>query len=113
MPEDGDDTATKPAKGGITKTEPNKFGLLLRDLTPQERKKINNKAGVLILNVQGAAVQAGIRRGDVLLAVGDTEVQAADQVNKVFESYTPGKQVALRLMRGDNLFYVTLKAPSK
>jgi len=113
IPEEGDDAAAKSARGGPAKAEPNKFGLMLRDLTPQEHKKINSKSGVLILNVQGTAVQAGIRRGDVLMAVGDTDVQSTDQVNKALEGIAPGKLVALRLMREDNLFYVTLKAPAK
>lgn len=113
MPDDSDDAVSKPTRGGPAKAEANRFGLLLRDLTPQEHKRLNDKAGVLIVNVQGTAVQSGIRRGDVLLAVGDTEVQSVDQVNKVFDGTAPGKLLALRLLRGDNLFYVTLKAPSK
>jgi serine protease Do len=113
MQDDTDDTMAKPTRGGPSKMEPNRFGLLLRDLTAQEHKKLNDKSGVLILNVQGAAVQSGIRRGDVLLAVGDSEVQSVDQVNKVLDSITPGKQIALRLLRGDNVFYATLKAPVK
>jgi len=40
-------------------------------------------------------------------------VQSTDQVNKALEGISPGKLVALRLMREDNLFYVTLKAPAK
>jgi serine protease Do len=113
MPDDSDDASARPSRGGPAKAEPNKFGLQLRDLTPQEHKKINDKAGVLIVNVQGTAVQSGIRRGDVLLSVGDTDVQSVDQVSKVFDGIAPGKLVALRLMRGDNLFFATLKAPSK
>jgi serine protease Do len=113
MPEDNEEAATKPAHGGPAKAEPNKFGLMLRDLTPQEHKKINGKWGVLVVNVQGNAVQAGIRRGDVLMAVGDIDVQSTEQVNKALEAIPSGKLVALRLMRGDDMFYVTLKAPAK
>lgn len=107
MPDETEDVA-KPSRGPA-KAEPNKLGLMLRDLTPQERKKSGLKNGMLIVNVQGAAAQAGVRRGDVLLAIGDTEVQNQDQLSKLVDGLPAGKLVALRLMRGDSLFYVTVK----
>jgi serine protease Do len=107
MPDETDDVA-KPNRGP-TKAEPNKLGLLLRDLTSQERKKFATKTGALILNAQGAAAQVGIRRGDVLLTVGDTDVQSVEQLNKLLDSIPAGKLVALRLMRGDSLFFVTVR----
>jgi serine protease Do len=114
IPEEGDDVSvTKSPRNGSAKTEPNKLGLLLRDLTPQEHKVLNGKSGVLIVGVQGAAVQAGIRRGDVLLAIGANEIQSVDQVNKLVEGIAPGKPIALRLKRGDTTSFITLKTPAK
>lgn len=111
MPEETEES-TRASKAPA-KAEPNRLGLMLRELTPQERKKAGIKTGLLVVNVQGAAAQAGVRRGDLLLAVGDTEVQNQDQLNKLLENVSAGKLVAMRLMRGDNLFYVTVKVAGK
>jgi serine protease Do len=113
IPEQGDEASVKPANNSPAKSEPNKFGLLLHDMTPQEHKKIGSKAGVWVVEVQGAAVQAGIRRGDVLLAIGANEIQSVDQVSKMVEGIAPGKPIALRLMRDDRTSFITLKAPTK
>ena len=111
MPDDNDDPS-KPAKGP-SKAETNRLGLMLRDFTQQERKSASIKNGVLIVNAQGAAAQIGIRRGDVLLSVGDVEAQSVEQINKFLDNVAAGKLVALRVMRGDNLFYVTVKIGAK
>ena len=107
MPDEPDDIS-KPAKAPA-KAEPNKLGLMLRELTAAEHKKIGIKGGLLIINSQGTAAQAGIRRGDVLLAVGETEVQSQEHLNKLLDAVPAGKLVALKLMRGDNLFYVPVR----
>lgn len=112
MPDDNDEANTKSPRGPA-KAEPNKLGLMLRELNPQERKKLSVKGGLLVTNSQGAAAQAGIRRGDVLLAVGDAEVQSQGQLNKLLENIPAGKSVALRMMRGDNLFFVSVKVAEK
>lgn len=112
MPDDTEDAA-KPGKSPVKASEANRLGLMLRELTPQERKKTNLKNGLLIVGVQGSAAQVGIRRGDVLLSVGDYEAQSVDQINKLLEPVAAGKLVAMRVMRGDSLFYVTVKVAAK
>jgi len=112
IPEDTDDS-TKAGKSPAKPSEANRLGLMLRELTPQERKKTNLKNGLLITGVQGSAAQIGIRGGDVLLSVGDYEAQSVEQINKLLETVAAGKLVALRVMRGENLFYVTLKVAAK
>ncbi|MFM9912101.1 MAG: DegQ family serine endoprotease [Methylophilaceae bacterium] len=112
MPEDAEES-TKASKSPAKASEANRLGLMLRELTQQERKKTNLKNGLLIIGVQGAAAQVGIRRGDLLLTVGDYEAQSVEQINKLLEPVATGKLVALRVMRGDNLFYVTVKVAAK
>jgi serine protease Do len=86
---------------------------MLRELNPQERKKLSVRGGLLVTNSQGVAAQAGIRRGDVLLAVGDVEVQNQGQLNRLLDAIPAGKSVALRMMRGDSLFFVSVKTAEK
>ncbi len=112
MPDDTEETG-KSSKSPAKASEANRLGLILREMTPQERKKTNLKNGLLVTGVQGSAAQVGIRRGDVLLSVGDYEAQSVEQINKLLEPVAAGKLVAMRVMRGDNMFYVTVKVGAK
>jgi len=107
MPVDDKDEARAPR--GPAKAEPNKLGLAVRELSPQQKKRINGKNGVLVVNAEGAAAQAGIRRGDVILAVNNSEVQTPDQFAKLVGGVQSGKTVALLVLRGDNTLYVPVK----
>ena len=94
---------------GLNKPEINRIGLLLRDLTPQQKKKLNGKGGLMVMDVQGLAAQAGIRRGDVVLGLNNTEVQSLEQFNKQLAGIPSGKTVAVLIQRGDNTLYVPIK----
>lgn len=97
------------ANKGANKPELNRIGLILRDLTPQQKKKLNGKSGLLVIDAQGTAAQAGIRRGDVVLGMNNSEVQSLDQFNKQLIAIPNGKTVAVLVQRGDSTLYVPVK----
>jgi serine protease Do len=90
------------------KVEANKVGLTLKELTPQQKKKLNGKNGLLVIDCVGIAAQAGIRRGDVVLGLNNTVTQSVDQFNKQI-SAAAGKTVAVLVLRGDSTLYVPIK----
>lgn len=91
------------------KAEANKIGLTLRELTVAQKKKLNGKNGLLVLESVGAAAQAGIRRGDVILGLNNSESQSVEQFNKQINAVAIGKTVAVLVQRGDNTLYVPIK----
>jgi serine protease Do len=109
MPTEGTEVAqtSKPA----AKPEVNRVGLVLKEATAQQRKKLNGKNGLVVLDAQGAAAQAGVRRGDVILGLNNTEVQSLEQFNKQLAGFAAGKSVALLVLRGENTLYVPVKIP--
>lgn len=107
MPADPDEPAS--AAKSQAKPEANRVGLVLRELTPQQKKGLNGKNGLLVIEAQGNAAQAGIRRGDIILAVNNTEVQGLDQFGKILAAAPSGKTVALLVQRGENTLYVPVK----
>lgn len=111
MPTDKDETTS--AANGPARTEPNRIGLLLKELTPQQRKRLNGKSGLLVIDAQGAAAQAGIRRGDVILGVNNTDVQSLEQFNKLITATPSGKTLALLVQRGEGTIYVPVKITGK
>lgn len=110
MPTEGAEVAqtSKP----LAKPEVNRVGLVLKEATAQQRKKLNGKNGLVVLDAQGSAAQAGVRRGDVILGLNNTEVQSLEQFNKQLAGFAAGKSVALLVLRGENTLYVPVKIPA-
>ena len=113
-----EDNATSTArKGGSPapkeKAKPNRMGLVLSDLTDEQRKELDLKSGgVLIEDVVGV-VRGNVQPGDVILAIiqkgTPIEAKSAAQVNEYLGKLDKGASVTLQVRRGDNTFYATLK----
>jgi serine protease Do len=107
MPTDTAETAV-PNKA-TPKAEANKIGLTLKELTQQQKKKLNGKNGLLVVESTGIAAQAGIRRGDVVLGLNNSESQSVDLFNKQINAVPAGKTVAILVLRGESTLYVPIK----
>jgi serine protease Do len=84
-----------------------KLGLAVRKLTPDEEARMNGEQGLFVERAEGAAAAAGLRRGDVILAVGSTPVNSADQLVELAEK--SGNTVALLVQRNNQRTYVPLQ----
>jgi serine protease Do len=107
MPNDPNEAA--PSLKPAPKAEANKVGLTLKELTPQQKKKLNGKNGLLVTESTGVAAQAGIRRGDVILGLNNSESQSVELFNKQINAVPAGKTVAVLVLRGENTLYVPIK----
>lgn len=106
MPTEQPEAAVGPKESA--KAEANRIGLTLKELTSQQKQQLG-KNGLLVLEAQGTAAQAGIRAGDVILGMNNSEVQSLDQFNKQISAVPAGKTVALLVQRGENTLYVPIK----
>ena len=91
------------------KADVNRLGLVLKEAPPQQRKKMNGKKGLLVVDAQGSAAAAGIRRGDIVLALNNSEVESAEAFAKDVSTIPNGKTVALLILRNDETLYVPVK----
>lgn len=107
MPSDPNEIAQ--SNKSAPKVEANKIGLTLKELTAAQKKKLNGKNGLLVIESTGAAAQAGIRRGDVILGLNNSETQSVEQFNKQINAVAAGKTVAVLVQRGENTLYVPIK----
>ncbi len=111
-----DATTPQPRRGGPApkeKGKPNRMGLVLSDLTDEQRKELDLKSGgVLIEDVVGV-VRGNVQPGDVILAIiqrgTPVEAKNAAQVNEYLGKLEKGASVTLQVRRGENSFYTTLK----
>ena len=88
--------------------EADSLGLAVRELTPQEKQQLNGEQGLFVERAEGPAAAAGLRRGDVILAVGSTPVSSVEQLVEL--SKQAGKTVALLVQRDNQRTYVPLQA---
>ena len=104
---------TAAAKSPSPKDKPaNRLGLVVRELTAEQRQALGVKNGLLVESVSQPAAESPIRRGDVITAVGRTEVTSVEQFNKLVQQQKPGSTVALLVRRGENAIYVPVEIAS-
>ena len=73
--------------------------------------KIGTRWRVAVSETGGAALDGGIRKGDILLAIDDMEIKDGVQLkNYLIERTVPGQKVAVKVLRGqtEHIQYVTL-----
>ena len=110
-----------PLRGGKRgkQAEPatsNRLGLQLSELGAEQKKELKAPGGVLIEDIRGAALNADLRPGDVILAViakgQQTEIRSVEQFNKLIGQIDKGATITLRVLRGDSQTFVSIKGHS-
>ena len=81
-----------------------RLGVAVRPLSPDEKKSNDLASGVVVENAGGAAARAGVRPGDVIVAVNNTPVQNVDELKGLIAK--SGKTVALLIQRGEARIFV-------
>ncbi len=106
-----DDRAARQARRGgkPPAAAPSQYGLTLSDLSDTQRSELKVSNGVLVENVQGAAARAGIRRGDVILAINNQDVKSIEQFNQMVGQFDKGRIVAMLIRRGTNSLYIPFR----
>ena len=84
-------------------------GLVLSELGAEQRRVLKIDSGLLVEETSGDAVRAGIREGDVILAVNNSQVSTVEQFRKLIAAVPVGKSAAILVRRGDASLYVPLK----
>ena len=89
-------------KGG--EADKSRLGLALRPLTPEERRQADDAAGLLVENASGPAARAGIRRGDIVIALNGQAVRDVAQLRALLDK--SGRSVALLIERDNARIFV-------
>jgi serine protease Do len=84
-----------------------KLGLSLRPLQPVERRQSGLASGLVIEETGGAAANAGVQPGDVLLSINGRPVTSVEQVRDVVGKAS--KSVALLIQRGSDKIFIPVR----
>ncbi|MGQ0658219.1 MAG: DegQ family serine endoprotease [Chromatiales bacterium] len=95
--------AANDSSGG---DETGRLGLAVRPLAADEQRQLHEPGGVLVESASGPAAKAGIRPGDIILAVNSERVRNAEQLKALVNR--AGKHVALLVKRDDAEIYVPI-----
>lgn len=109
---------TKVAKAPEKKDDkkdatPNRLGLAVSELSADEKKAAKVDNGVSVSESEGAAAKAGIREGDLILAVNNVDVKSVGQFNEIVAKLDAKKPVALLVKREAQTRYITLRIDPK
>jgi serine protease Do len=84
-----------------------KLGLSVRPLAPEERKTASTQGYLLVEDVDGAAAQAGVRPGDVILGVNGKAVKSLAEFRTATSAAS--KTVAILLERDGNQLFLPIR----
>lgn len=84
-----------------------KLGLVVRQINAREAQRAGISAGLVVEQAGGAAQAAGIRRGDVILAVSNQKVTTPEELRRAVAA--AGKSIPLLIQRGDVQQFVVVR----
>jgi serine protease Do len=105
-------TRAAQAEPGASAGSKSALGLTVSDLGEAARRELKLRGGVKVDAVDGAAARAGLREGDVILSVENTEVADLKQYNAVIAKLDKARRVTVLVRRGEWVNYVVIQ-PSK
>ena len=85
------------------------LGLTVSNLSSGERQQLGLDGGVRIEKVEGPGQRAGLRRGDIVLALNNDDVNSVTQFQELMKQYAKARSVALLVRRGQGAIYVPIR----
>ncbi len=85
------------------------LGLAVADLTDAQKRELKVKGGVRVESAEGAAARAGVREGDVVLSLDNTEITGAKQFEALVAKLDRSRTVTLLVRRGDVVNFLIVR----
>ena len=96
-----------------TEQAPNRLGLVVSELTAEQRRELKVSGGLLVEDIRGNTARADLRPGDVILSLisrGVTnDLKSVEQFNKLLSQLDKASNVTLLVRRGEMQTFVTIK----
>ena len=99
------DRDTKPKASASSQ----QWGLSVSDLTDAQKKELKVRSGVVVTSVTEPAARAGLKEGDVIVAIANAEVSNTKEFEAALAKADKGKPVQVLYRRGDWTQYVLIR----
>jgi serine protease Do len=113
MTEEKQTSAKPPRSAKSPEQQANRLGLVVSELTVEQKRELKMNSGLLIEDVRGIGARSDLRPGDIIIAViskgATTEVKTAEQFNKLLAQFEKGSNVTLLVRRGEMQTFITIK----
>ncbi len=104
-------TAARPEKPK-TSSAGQVVGLAVSELTDVQKKELKIKGGVRVESALDAAARAGLREGDVILALANTDVDSVKEFEAALAKHDKTKSLPVLVRRGELAQFLIIK-PSR
>ena len=98
-----------PAEAKPKVTAGQALGLTVSELTESQKKELRVKGGVRVEAVAEAAGRAGLREGDVILAMANVEITSIKEFEALVAKLDKSKAINVLFRRGDWTQYALIK----
>lgn len=88
-------------------------GLAVSDLTEVQKRELKLRGGVRVETVEGIAARAGLREGDVIVTLDNTEVSDAKQFNSLVAKADKAKAISVMVRRGEWTNYLVIRPAAR
>jgi serine protease Do len=91
----------------------NVLGVTVSDISEDRKQQLRIRQGVLVEAADGAGARAGIRAGDVILALNNQDIGSAKQFNEIVAKLERSRTHVLLIRRGDSAQYVPVRPAAR
>jgi serine protease Do len=105
-------TAQRSTDKKATPASGEHFGLVVADLTDVQKKELRVRGGARVESAAEPATRAGLREGDVIMAIANQEVLSSKDFETIMARVDKSHPVSLLIRRGETAQYVLIR-PAK
>ncbi len=85
------------------------LGLVVSDVADSQKKELKIRGGVKVDSVDGAAARGGLREGDVIVAIANTEIASVKEFETALAKTDKSKPVNVLFRRGEWAQYALIR----
>ncbi len=113
LPEDDSVASVTPPSSAPTDKVDNRLGVVVADLTDEQKGALDVNAGVMIREVrQGPGAMVGLRNGDIITNLDNQPVESVSAFEKITADLPTNRSVSMRVIRQGRASYITFRLAS-